>query len=155
MESTFEKDPWEVAEIQLSYKPKVKASQRPTVTNAADAYEVFRKYWNEDKIEFVEDFNVMILNRARRVLGIFNASSGGRSGTVADPKVVFAGAIARAACSIIVAHNHPSGNTTPSEMDLRLTRKLKQGGELLDIPVLDHIIMSSEGYTSLANEGLM
>jgi DNA repair protein RadC len=82
-------------------------------------------------------------------------SQGGLSGTVAIPKVIFQVAIKSNACSINLAHNHPSGNHQPSEADIHLTRKLKEAGVLLDLPVLDHLIVSSEGFYSFADEGLL
>jgi DNA repair protein RadC len=82
-------------------------------------------------------------------------SRGGISGTVADPKLIFAAALKASASSIILAHNHPSGSLKPSEADIRLTKKLKEGGLYLEIPVLDHIILSKEGYYSFADEGLL
>ncbi len=146
---------FEVAEVQLIYKSKVKPSLRPKITKSADAFEVLKKHWNQDTLEFVEEFKVMLLNRANRVLGIIEISTGGMSGTVADPKVIFAAAIKSAASSILLSHNHPSGNLVPSQADINLTRKLKSAGELLDIAVLDHIILTSESYFSFADEGLM
>jgi DNA repair protein RadC len=74
---------------------------------------------------------------------------------VADPKLVFAAAIIANACSIIVAHNHPSGNLQPSQADLELTRKMKEAGQLLEIQVMDHVIVTTEGYFSFAAEGLI
>jgi DNA repair protein RadC len=74
---------------------------------------------------------------------------------VADPKVIFQVALKANACSMILTHNHPSGNLQPSESDIRLTRKLKDAGLLLDLPVLDHLIVSSEGFYSFADEGLL
>jgi DNA repair protein RadC len=74
---------------------------------------------------------------------------------VADPKVIFQVALKANACSMILAHNHPSGNLQPSESDIRLTRKLKDAGLMLDLPVLDHLIVSSEGFYSFADEGLL
>ena len=151
MEQTTRK----VAEVQLIYKSKVKASQRPKITTSKDAFEVLKKHWNQDTLEFVEEFKVMLLNRANRVLGIIEISTGGMSGTVADPKVIFAAAIKSAASSILLSHNHPSGNLAPSQADINLTRKLKSAGELLDIAVLDHLIISNEGFYSFADEGLI
>ncbi len=151
----MEQTTWEVAEVQLIYKSKVKASERPKITKSADAFEVLKKHWNQDTMEFVEEFKVMLLNRANRVLGIIEISTGGMSGTVADPKLVFAAALKSAASSIVLAHNHPSGNLSPSQADIILTRKLKGAGELLDIVVHDHIILTSESYFSFADEGLM
>lgn len=144
---------YKIAEIDLVYKTKVKASQRPRITSSNDAYKIFRQCWDENKIEFIEQFKVLMLNRGGRVLGIFEVSSGGVSGTVADPKLIFSAALKANASSLILAHNHPSGNTNPSEADRALTRKVKGGGKLLEIAVLDHIIVTTEGYRSFADEG--
>ena len=146
---------FEVAEIQLSYKSKVKASLRPKINSSNDAYCILLESWDEDKLEFVEQFKVILLSRANRVLGIYEVSTGGVSGTVADPKLVFAAAIKSNASGILLSHNHPSGNLKPSEADLALTRKLKEGGKFLEVPVLDHIILTSEGYYSFADEGVL
>jgi len=111
--------------------------------------------WDSSTIEFVEQFKVVLLNRANRVIGIFNLSAGGTTGTVAEPKLVFASSILRNASSIILAHNHPSGNLKPSSADIDLTKKLKEAGKLLDIPVLDHLIVTTEGYYSFADDGMI
>jgi DNA repair protein RadC len=146
---------FEVAEVQLIYKSKVKASLRPKITKSTDSFEVLKKHWNLETIDFIEHFKLMLLNRANQVLGIIEISSGGICGTAVDPKVVYVAAIKSAASGIVLAHNHPSGNLQPSQADINLTRKLKGGGELLDIAVLDHLIISSEGYYSLADDGLL
>lgn len=146
---------YQVAEIQLSYKSNVKASLRPKINNSRDAYEVFISNWDDTKIEFVEQFKVMLTNRANKVLGIFEVSTGGVSGTVADPKLIFAAAIKANACGILLAHNHPSGTTQPSQADIVLTKKIKEGGKLLDVQLLDHIIVTPEGHFSFADEGLI
>jgi DNA repair protein RadC len=155
MESTNKNRKFEVSEIQLSYKPKVKPSQRPKITSSNAAYELLISCWDDSKIDFVEQFKVVLLNRANKVLGIFEASTGGVSGTVADPKVIFVAALKANASSIIVAHNHPSGSLSPSQHDVTLTQRLKEVGKFLDLPVLDHLVISSEGYFSFADEGLM
>jgi DNA repair protein RadC len=155
MESTKEIRLFEVAEIQLSYKSNVKPSLRPKISGSKDAYEILVMNWDESKIEFVEQFKVILLNRANKVLGIYEVSTGGVSGTVADPKLIFAAALKASASSILLSHNHPSGNTKPSQADITLTRKIKEGGTLLEIPVLDHIIVTSEGYYSFLDEGLL
>lgn len=148
-------DVYEVAEIKLSYSAKVKASQRPKVDCSRQVFEVFAQSWDEDRIEFVEDFKVMLLSRANRVLGIVNISSGGTAGTVVDVKLVLAAALKSASSSMILAHNHPSGNLVPSEQDKRLTARIKDAGRILDIPVLDHLIVTTEGYYSFADEGAL
>lgn len=145
----------QVSEIQLSYNPIVKPSQRQKVTSSKEVYQLFLDNWDINKIEFVEQFKIMLLNRAQKVLGIVDISTGGVTGTVADPKVIFGAALKANACSIILSHNHPSGNLKPSQADISLTNKIKAGGNLLDISVLDHIIVTSEGYLSFADEGLM
>ena len=155
METTSKKLQFEVAEIQLSYKSKVKPSQRPKITSSKEAYEIILENWDEDKLEFVEQFKIVLMNRANRVLGIIEASTGGVAGTVVDPKVVFAAAIKANSTSMILAHNHPSGQLKPSQADIKLTKKLTEGGQLLEIPVLDHIIVTGEGYFSFADEGLL
>jgi len=147
------KQKYEVAEVQLVYKTKVKASDRPQIKVSVDAYQILQEHWNYEIIEFIEEFKIILLNRANRVLGIIPISLGGTSGTVVDPKVVFAAAIKSASSQIILVHNHPSGNLKPSEADINLTRKLKEGGKLLDIEVLDHLIITKDGYLSLAEEG--
>ena len=144
-----------VAEISISYSSKVKPSERPKIGSSRDACEILRDNWSEGSIEHREEMRIMLLNRANKVIGIFLVSVGGFAGTICDPKVVFQAALKANASSIILAHNHPSGNLKPSDADLQLTEKLKKGGLLLDIAVLDHLILTEEAYLSLADEGLM
>jgi DNA repair protein RadC len=145
----------ELAEIKLSYSTIVKPSQRPKITSSHDVYQVLKSTWDEDKIELLEQFKVLMLNRANRIIGIYDVSSGGLTGTVVDPKLIFVAALKSNAAGIILAHNHPSGNLNPSEADLTLTKKIKEGGKLFDLQVLDHVIMTAEGYKSFADDGLM
>ena len=142
-----------VAEVELVYKTTVKPSQRPQLKTSQDCYEVLKFTWDENKIEFVEQFKVILLNKAQRVLGIYEMSTGGVSGTVADPRLIFIAALKANAVNIVLSHNHPSGNLRPSKSDEELTYKIKECGILLEIKVLDHIIISSEGYFSFADEG--
>jgi DNA repair protein RadC len=155
MENTNEKRLYEVAEIQLTYKSNVKPSLRPKISTSRDAFNILKENWDESKIEFVEQFKVMLTNRAQKVLGIVEISTGGVSGTVADPKVIFAAAIKANASGFILAHNHPSGNLTPSQADIDLTRKMKEGGKYLEIQLLDHLIVTTEGYYSFTDEGFV
>jgi DNA repair protein RadC len=143
----------EVAEITLAYRPKIKASQRPKVTCSRQVYEVLLRFWNQDSLEYLEQFQVMLLSRGNRVMGICTISTGGTAGTVVDPKVVFATGLKANASSLILSHNHPSGNLQPSEQDYRLTRRLVEIGRALDLPIVDHVILGSEGYFSFADEG--
>jgi DNA repair protein RadC len=154
MESTNE-NKWEVAEIQLSYKSHIKPSERPKISTSRDAFEVLKKSWDDSKIELVEQFKILLTNRANKVLGILEVSTGGIAGTVADPKIIFVAALKGGATGIILSHNHPSGNLNPSQADIDLTKKIKEGGRFLEIQLLDHIIMTSESYYSFADEGLI
>ncbi len=102
-----------------------------------------------------EQFWVLYLNQANKIMNSECVSSGGIAGTVADIRILFKKAIENLACSIIVAHNHPSGNLNPSQADIQLTKKLTEAGKILDIPVLDHLIIAEKNYYSFADEGMM
>ena len=145
----------QIAEVELIYKSKVKASERPKISHSRDAYVIFKGNWDENKIELQEQFKVMLLNRANKVLGIYEVSTGGMTGTVADPRLIFAAALKTSATSIMLVHNHPSGNLKPSKQDEELTYKIKEGAKLLDIVLLDHLIISNEGYLSMQDEGFI
>ena len=144
-----------VAEVQLSYKTTVKASERPQINTSDDVYRVLKENWNYEIIEFIKEFKVLLLNRANRVIGIVPISVGGTAGTIADPKVIFVSALKCNASSIVLCHNHPSGNLKPSQADIELTKKLKNAGQFLDLPILEHIILTKESYLSFADEGIM
>lgn len=143
-----------LSEIRVSYKSKVKYSEMRKINDSKEAEEILRSIWS-DNLELREEFYMLLLNRANKVLGYFRVSEGGTSGTIVDPKIVFSVALKGHASSIIIAHNHPSGNTKPSDSDLRLTKNLVDGGKLLEISVLDHLILTSETYFSFSDEGLM
>lgn len=155
MENTHENRQYQVAEIQLTYKSNVKPSARPKISTSRDAFDILKQYWDDSKIEFIEQFKVMLLNRTNKVLGIFEVSSGSSTGTIADPKLIFVAALKTNASGIIVAHNHPSGNLAPSRSDIDLTQKIKEAGRFLEIQLLDHLIVTPEGYYSFADEGVL
>ncbi|MEE1945052.1 JAB domain-containing protein [Pedobacter sp. KR3-3] len=149
-ENTFK-----VAEVEVTYRPKFKALERPKITTSGQAYSLLLSRWSKGKIELLEEFKVVLLNRNNRVLGIADISQGGVSGTVVDPKIIFAISLKANASSIILCHNHPSGNIKPSDADIQLTRKMVEGGRLLDVTVWDHLIISNEGYYSLVDNGMI
>lgn len=144
-----------VAEVELVYKTKVKPSERPKISSVKDCYQLLKELWNENTIEMQEEFKVMLLNRGNRVIGTYEVSAGGITGTVADPRLILAAAIKSLSVGIILSHNHPSGNLKPSKADEELTQKIKCAAAYHDIRVIDHIIITSEGYYSFANEGLL
>ena len=143
-----------VSDIIVSYRPKFKASQRPKITTSREAFDIIVDNWDLDRIDFQEQFKILLLNRANRVMGIYEVSSGGISGTLADPKLIFGTALKCGASGIILVHNHPSGNLVPSHEDLTLTRKLKSAAGLLDIQLHDHLIICNEGYYSFEDDGI-
>ena len=156
MENEIIKPEWyHVAEVELVYKTKVKASQRPQISTAEDTVKILRQVWDADKIEMTEQFKVLLLNRCNKVLGVYEVSTGGITGTVADPRLILAATVKATACAIIIAHNHPSGNLKPSRQDEELTQKIKYAAKYLDITLLDHVIITAESYFSFANEGLI
>ena len=144
-----------LAEVSLTYLTKVKPSERPAIKNSHDAHKIFFDSWNQNTIEHKESFKMLLLNRANKVLGITTISEGGLSCTVTDARLIYQFAIKGNACGIIIAHNHPLGNSNPSESDLKITNKIKEAGNLLDIQLLDHIIVTPERdiYRSFADEG--
>ena len=127
-------------------------AQRTSITCSRDVYDIMLP----SLIDLpYEEFWILLLNRANHVLGRQRISAGGVAGTVVDAKMVFKPAIELLASSIILIHNHPSGNLRPSQQDIDLTRKLKRAGEALDITVFDHLIVARTGFTSFMDEGIM
>ncbi len=153
--ATHKNDWMHAAEIELVYKMTVKPSGRPIIRSSNDAAGLLSAAWDKDKIDFVEQFKILLLNTGHRVLGLVDISSGGVAGTLADIKLIFSAALKANATSIILSHNHPSGNPRPGKMDKQVTNRLQLAGELLDVKVIDHIIVSSEGYYSFADEGII
>lgn len=143
-----------IAEIEVKYSTNIKASERVKITCSKDAADAFRSVWRQP-LELKECFYAMFLNRANKVLGILLISEGGLSGCSVDVRSIFSAALKANSSSIILGHNHPSSNGSPSEADLKITEKIKNAGQLLDIPVLDHVILLPDGYTSLADDGYL
>jgi len=142
-----------VAALELGRRRKeLDGREKTKVTGSKDAYDLIKA----DLLDIShEEFWILLLNRANRVIKKAQVSQGGVAGTVADPKIIFKLALDELASGIILAHNHPSGNLTASQADLDLTKKLKEAGKLLDIQVLDHLIVAGQKYFSFADEGLM
>ena len=141
-------------EISLKYKG-TKKSELKQITSSQDTYNILKLLFDADTFDWKEEMILLCLNQANKLIGYYKVSSGGISGTICDPKVVFTIALNSGASSLILAHNHPSGNMTPSNADKEVTEKIKQGGKLLDIKLLDHIIVSDENYFSFADDNLI
>jgi DNA repair protein RadC len=109
--------------------------------------------FNKDTFDWTEEMILLCLNRANKPIGYYKVSTGGVAGTICDAKVIYTIALNATATSIILSHNHPSGNLTPSEADKKVTKQIKAAGELLEIKLLDHLILTDEGFYSFADEG--
>jgi len=140
-----------VAELIGEYVRRQAARIRPQtqIKSSTDAYQVMKDlFFNLP----VEHFYIATLSRSNKVINIHKVSEGGVSGTVVDPKVIFKACIQDSASGLIMAHNHPSGNLKPSEADIHITRKIRDGAKLLEIQLLDHVIVSATGFYSFADE---
>ena len=150
----YERSP-RLAEIRAVYKSRTKAGTRTKIDGPVEVAEYLRAIWNANTIELSEDFVVLCLNTAHRVIGWVKVSSGGYSSSQVDPRVIFAIALQTASAALVLAHNHPSGELSPSDEDKRVTDRLVEAGKLLNVKVLDHIILSREASFSFKEHGLM
>lgn len=144
-----------VAEVQLIYKTNVKPSMRPKVNSSRSAYQVLVESWDQDRIEFVEQFKILLVNMSNKVFGVCEICTGGVAATYVDVKLVMVAALKANATGIILSHNHPSGNLQPSFADKEITNKISKAAQILDMRILDHIIVTPEGYFSFKDEGLL
>lgn len=142
-----------IAEVKITYSHVVKPSDRISVTGSKDVYRYVKPLWED--IDYRESFAILLLSRNMKVLGLSWISLGGVSGTVVDSKIIFQAALKSHSSSLILLHNHPSGQLRPSDADIKITQKIKSAGEFLDIDIPDHIILTSESYYSMADEGDM
>jgi DNA repair protein RadC len=142
----------QIREVQVSYQPL--KGELFKVRSSRDAFDYLVKQYDESTIGLYEEYMVLLLNRANGVLGSLKLSRGGQTGTVVDLRILFSAAIKGLASAIIIAHNHPSNHLKPSKEDEDLTSKIKEGGKLLDIQLLDHLILGTESnFVSFADEG--
>ena len=139
--------------MSLVYEPPINKNELHRISSSEDAYKLRKHIFDQDTFNWTEEMILVCLNRANRVLGYYLVCKGGVSSTVCDPKVVFSTALKASASSIILMHNHPSGNLKPSAADIHLTEKIKKGAELLDIALLDHLIVSDEEYYPMSDDG--
>jgi DNA repair protein RadC len=142
-----------IAALELGKRRKTEDKLvREQIVSSKDAVDIFQPLLGDHAHE---EFWILFLNRANVVTGKHNISSGGMTGTVVDPKMIFKAALDAKAVSIILCHNHPSGNVKPSQQDLDLTKKITAAGKLIEITVLDHVIVSQNAFYSFADEGMM
>jgi len=143
----------QLPELRIKVERKDGDGQVYKVRSSNDAANFFRTIFNQDTILWTEESAMICLNRANEVIGYFKVSSGGTASTIMDAKVIFVQALQAGAHAIILAHNHPSGNAMPSDDDIKVTKNLVKGAQLLDMRVLDHIILTDKSHTSMADEG--
>lgn len=142
-----------IAMLEIGRRMKgLTPDSKPKMTSSKDIYKVLRASMEDLQHEM---FKVIFLNQNNSIITIKTLSEGGIAGTVVDPRLIFKEALNQTAVAIILAHNHPSGNLKPSQSDLNITQKMISAGKLLEIKVLDHLIISEQGYYSFADEGLM
>ncbi|MDX2278658.1 MAG: DNA repair protein RadC [Saprospiraceae bacterium] len=140
-----------VAALELGRRRQLSdLRERPKISSSRDAYNVIAPILTD---LYHEEFWLLLLNKANEVFARERLSSGGMAGTVVDVKMLFKASIEGRAAAIIAVHNHPSGNLQPSQADIDLTKRLRKAGEILDLPLLDHLIVSERGYFSFADEG--
>jgi DNA repair protein RadC len=142
-------------EIEISIKFKGAKSKLQSIHTYDDIIGVLRKIFNADQMDWCEEMVMICLNNNRKLIGYYKVSKGGMQHTVADPRVIATVALQSAATMVIIAHNHPSGVLMPSTNDKEVTLRIRDGLALLDIQLLDHIIMTSEGYFSFATNKLI
>lgn len=137
-------------EIQLKYK--IGDFKKTKITCSDDAACVFRNLFDQDLIEYREEMIAIFLNQRNNTIAWLKVATGGISGVVCDVRMIMVAALKCGASAVILAHNHPSGETTPSNADKKMTEKIKKAGDILDINFLDHLIISKNDFFSFADE---
>lgn len=147
----------QTAELEVLYSVTPDWETLPVISSSTRGYEVLYPYFPTSTIALQEYFIVAYLNRGNRLLGVYQMSRGGITGTIADPRLILGAALKIAASGIILSHNHPSGTLKPSSADIELTTRLRDGAKLMDLSVLDHLIVTPTAgeYCSFADEGLL
>lgn len=142
-----------VSEISISYKPKVRASERYTIHCSKDAYELLiKEAFNADTLEYKEYLKLILLNNANKVLGITTISEGGMDSTIVDVRLILQTALLAHCSNIILAHNHPTGSIQPSNYDDVVTKKIQEAAKQIDIKLYDHLIVTKDNYYSYSDE---
>ena len=144
---------YRVAEVGLTYRNRVPKKDRKQILDSYTAYKVLKDNFSDETIDYKETFKVLYMNLNCQVLGCSTISEGGITNTLADVRMILQGALLTNATGIVLAHNHPSGTLKPSKEDDRLTRRIVEAADIMNIRVNDHIILTSEGFYSYDDEG--
>lgn len=142
-----------IDEIQISYSTRNR--EKVKISNSRNAYDCLLDSWNKGSIELLEEFKIMLLNNANEALGIYSVSKGGISSTIVEIRHILYIALKTNSSGIILAHNHPSGNLSPSSLDIKFTNQIKEACKLMSLKISDHIIISLDNYFSFADDGLL
>jgi DNA repair protein RadC len=140
---------------QITLKLKKGEELNCKIKESKDAVDLFRKVWDNDSLLIYESMICVFLNRQNNTIGWYKVSQGGLNGTIIDNRLILAIALNCLASGILMCHNHPSSNLNPSEADISITKRLKEAGNIMDIQLLDHIILTEESYYSFADNGLI
>ncbi len=143
---------YKIPQVRLSYVADYSV-EHPKMMSSKAAADFIRSTYDDGEIDYREIFNVVFLNIKNKIIGFQTVSEGGTDKTLVDVKMIFAGALLSNAHSIIISHNHPSGELIPSPQDISLTEKIVKSGEVLDIAVIDHIIVTRDSYYSFRDDG--
>ena len=144
---------YRVAEVGLTYRNRVPKKDRKQILDSHSAYNILRENFSDETIDYRETFKVLYMNLNCQVLGCSTISEGGITDTLADVRMILQGALLTNAVAMILAHNHPSGTLKPSREDDRLTKRIVEAADIMNIRVNDHIILTSEGFYSYDDEG--
>ena len=147
-------DKLKIPRVKLTYSDIVPANERHKIISSYECAQLLMTHYDPETIQLREEFQLLLMNRTNRVLGVYQVSTGSSIAAFVCAKAIIQTALLCNATSIIVSHNHPSGNTKPSDADIKVTRKLKHALEPLEITLLDHIIVTADGnYYSFADNG--
>ena len=146
---------FEIPRISISYSRKQNGYDRTYIRSSEELYHLCMSIWDSETIDLYEEFKVIFFDRSLSVIGYRNLGRGGVSGVIVEIRHILVIALECNASSFVIVHNHPSGNLTPSRQDVSLTNKLQQGANLLDLKLQDHLILTSQGYYSFIDEGII
>jgi DNA repair protein RadC len=144
---------WTAGKIRVTYKPGLKS--RPSITGTVEAYLYISSLWDKELITLQEQMMAVFMNRTGQVIGYRVLNTGNISHCEIDTRLLVSLALHCMASSVIIAHNHPSGNLTPSDADITLTKKVSDALALIDITLLDHLIISRSNWLSMSTKGFL
>ena len=145
-----------ISTIRLSYMPSIPSKERTTISTSHQAFNALFEHWDKATISLQESFHVLLLDKNKKALGIATLTTGGLEGTVVDIRQLMATVLGANAVAFVIAHNHPSGDTKPSDLDLQVTKKIHKAAKILGVQLVDHLIISPQkSYTSLLDTNLL